>query len=593
MTLQSKALALLLGPLLLFIQNIHGQDQKIADSLAIIYRHGTVQGNARLELLRDLAFNETSNLKLALRYADELIRLADSSGNQLYLHRGYLQKGNKLRLLGGLSDAQAAYFKSLEAAQKANYILGESMVYGSIADVYSSANDHNNAIYYYNRSISALRKLKDSTALGSAIFNASDEYIKRGRNDSALTYLKEAGTIFDKIQHKVGKAYVLGSMGMAYAQKGQNQLAEQQINEAISLLEGMGTYLPISEYLLTMADIYNEKKELPRAIGYADRSLLMARQYGLKDMISKASLKLSEIYEQSGNTAAAFAYYKQSILYRDSVNDINGIQRMADLRTTYEVSRKQAEVDLLNQQKKTQLVRMFSMAVILVLTIAFLLYSYKAYLRISKEKKRSEGLLLNILPASIAQELKANGKVNAVKFNEVTVLFTDFVQFTRAAEKVEAEQLVQSIDFYYKKFDEITSKFGLEKIKTIGDSYMCAGGLPISDPDHVRKVIMAAKEMMTLASVELSANDGIHHFELRIGIHTGPVVAGIVGIKKWQYDIWGDTVNIASRMESMSIAGKINLSESTYQKIRNEFPCEYRGEIEIKNHGPVKMYYLL
>jgi class 3 adenylate cyclase len=235
---------------------------------------------------------------------------------------------------------------------------------------------------------------------------------------------------------------------------------------------------------------------------------------------------------------------------------------------------------------------MISLFIILGLGLVLLGTLYWYYKNISREKKRSESLLLNILPAETAKELKQHGKVEAVKFDEVTVLFTDFVQFTKVAEQTEPEQLVKSIDYYFKGFDEITTKYGLEKIKTVGDSYMCACGLPTLNPSHAKNVIHAAKEMIELVRSELNAADGLNHFEVRVGIHTGPVVAGIVGIKKWQYDIWGDTVNIASRMESMSLPGRINLSETTYNEVKDEFPCEYRGEIEVKNRGPMKMYFL-
>jgi class 3 adenylate cyclase len=214
------------------------------------------------------------------------------------------------------------------------------------------------------------------------------------------------------------------------------------------------------------------------------------------------------------------------------------------------------------------------------------------YKNISREKKRSENLLLNILPAETAKELKKYGKVEAVKIDEVTVLFTDFVAFSRRAEFEEPVQLVKSIDFYFKGFDEITEKYGLEKIKTIGDSYMCACGLPTANKSHASNVIKAAKEMIELVRGAMNAQDGLIHFDIRIGTHTGPVVAGIVGIKKWQYDIWGDTVNIASRMESKSEPGRINISETTYNEIKDEFPCEFRGEIDVKNRGPLKMYFI-
>jgi class 3 adenylate cyclase len=265
---------------------------------------------------------------------------------------------------------------------------------------------------------------------------------------------------------------------------------------------------------------------------------------------------------------------------------------MADLRTDYEVSQKQIEVNLLNAKRKNQQIMVISLFIILGLATIILGTLYWYYRTIKREKKRSESLLLNILPAETAKELKLNGKVDAVKFEKVTVLFTDFVEFSKLAEHIEPEQLVKSIDFYFKAFDEIGAKYGLEKIKTIGDSYMCACGLPTANKTHASNVIRAAKEMIDLVKTALITQDGLDHFEIRIGINTGAVVAGIVGIKKWQYDIWGDTVNIASRMESKCDPGRINLSETTYQEIKDEFPCEYRGEIEVKNRGLLKMYFL-
>jgi class 3 adenylate cyclase len=390
----------------------------------------------------------------------------------------------------------------------------------------------------------------------------------------------------------MGKGYSKGNIGMVYANIGAKELAERNLNEAIQLLSSLEDYYPICVYLISMSDIYQEKGDNQTALNYAQRSLGLAEKYGLKEQISDANLKLSDLYEKAGNTEASLKYYKDHIIYRDSVNNIRSVQKMADLRTDYEVAQKQVEVDLLNQEKRNQHIIVLSLLIILGLASIILVTLYWFYRIISKEKKRSESLLLNILPAETARELKRYGKVEAVKFDQVTVLFTDFVEFSKYAEYVEPEQLVRSIDFYFKGFDEITTKYGLEKIKTIGDSYMCACGLPTANHAHARNVVQAAREMIELVRKELHAPDMLSHFDIRIGIHTGPVVAGIVGIKKWQYDIWGDTVNIASRMESMSQHGRINLSETTYNEIKNEFSCEYRGEIEVKNRGSLKMYFL-
>lgn len=585
MQFKKKAYYLLIGFFFFILQPVNGQDQKVADSLTKIYQNNTLKDTAKLELLRNLSYNEMKDIKLGLQYAEELIILSEQLENYLYLHRGYFQKGNKKRLLGYLEEALDAYFKSVAAAEKASYFKGEGNAFGAIADIYSISKNHSNAMLYYNKAITTLRKSKDSVALGSAISNAGDEYLNFKQYDSALMYFKESRIIFDKVNYLDGKGYSFGNIGMVYANIGENLLAEKNINEAIRILEKTENYYPICVYLLSMSDIYLQKGDQKTAMNYAKRSLHLAEQYRLKEQISDANLKLSELYEKAGNTGESFKYYKNYIAFRDSVNNIKSVQKMADLRTDFEVSKKQTEVDLLNQQKRNQQIIVFS--------LIFILGSLYWYYRIiSREKKRSENLLLNILPAETAKELKRNGKVEAVKLDEVTVLFTDFVSFSKYAEHIDPTHLVKSIDFYFKGFDEITTKHGLEKIKTIGDSYMCACGLPTANPAHARNVINAAKEMIELVKRSLNAQDGLSHFDVRVGVHTGPVVAGIVGIKKWQYDIWGDTVNIASRMESKSEPGRINMSETTFLKIKDEFPCEYRGEIEVKNRGLLKMYFL-
>ena len=202
-------------------------------------------------------------------------------------------------------------------------------------------------------------------------------------------------------------------------------------------------------------------------------------------------------------------------------------------------------------------------------------------------------MLLNILPEQTAEELKDKGKVQAKRFDSVSVMFTDFKGFTAYSDKLSPEELVDSIDFYYSKFDDIIEKHGLEKIKTVGDAYMCAGGLPFPTPDHPVKMLEAALEIAEFVKESKKLDpDDMTRFDIRIGINTGPVVAGVVGNKKFAYDIWGDTVNIASRMESNSEPGKINISENTYQLIKDQFKCTYRGEIEAKNKGMMKMYFV-
>jgi class 3 adenylate cyclase len=212
---------------------------------------------------------------------------------------------------------------------------------------------------------------------------------------------------------------------------------------------------------------------------------------------------------------------------------------------------------------------------------------------IEQDKERSDDLLKNILPEETALELKESGTVKAKRFEDVSVLFTDFKGFTKFSEKLSPEELVKTIDFYFSKFDEIMEKHGIEKIKTVGDAYMCASGLPFPAKNHAFKIAKAAFDIIDFVNETMSLNSETS-FDIRVGINSGSVVAGVVGTKKFAYDIWGDTVNTASRMESSGQIGKINVSESTYNLLKNNraFEFEERGSIEAKGKGKIKMYFI-
>ncbi|NUM31958.1 MAG: hypothetical protein HUU47_06505 [Bacteroidetes bacterium] len=220
-------------------------------------------------------------------------------------------------------------------------------------------------------------------------------------------------------------------------------------------------------------------------------------------------------------------------------------------------------------------------------------------LEIEKKKsddmfKKSEELLLNIIPKETAEELRLYGRSQAKTYGMVTVMFTDFKDFSKVSEKVSPELLVSEIDYCFSNFDDIIEKYSVEKIKTVGDAYICVGGMPILTFSHAEDTINAAIEIRNFIlerKREKEAKNQIP-FEIRIGIHTGPVVAGIVGKKKFAYDIWGDTVNIAARMEQNSESGKINISDTTYQLVKDKFQFTYRGKIKVKNKGDLDMYFV-
>lgn len=211
----------------------------------------------------------------------------------------------------------------------------------------------------------------------------------------------------------------------------------------------------------------------------------------------------------------------------------------------------------------------------------------KALEELQAEKQKTEELILNILPVEIAEELKQKGSAEAKQYKHVTVLFTDFVGFTQVSELLSPEELVGAIHTCFTEIDAITERHGLEKIKTIGDAYLAVCGLPEEKPDHAIRVIRAAIDIREYMNAQSEV------FRIRIGVHTGSVVAGIVGVKKYAYDIWGDTVNMAARMEQHSETGKINISEDTWRLINHQFNCIARGKIAAKNKGEVEMYFVV
>jgi adenylate cyclase len=214
---------------------------------------------------------------------------------------------------------------------------------------------------------------------------------------------------------------------------------------------------------------------------------------------------------------------------------------------------------------------------------------------LEQEKQKSDSLLLNILPKNIAQELKLYNKAPTYSFPSVSVLFVDFVGFSETVEKVDAQTLVDELHNYFANFDDVIKKYNLEKIKTIGDAYMCAGGLhQEAGEEDAQSTVYAALELAEFMEAyrEERLSLDMFYFDCRIGIHTGPVIAGVVGKSKFAFDIWGQTVNIAKETESASLPGKVTISESTYELVKEKFRCIPRGEVIIKHNRGVQMYFV-
>ncbi len=289
---------------------------------------------------------------------------------------------------------------------------------------------------------------------------------------------------------------------------------------------------------------------------------------------------------QKKDFGKAYDFLLLSKTIRDSLLTAEKISSISEMQTKYETELKETENNTLNIQNKNRTNQRNSLVIGALLLLVSLFAVIRQRNRIKQEMEKSDHLLLNILPSEIAQELKNTGIAAAKQYNHVTVLFTDFVNFTGLSEQMSPTELVQEIHKNFTAFDAIMEKHGIEKIKTIGDAYLAVCGLPNEVEDHAQRITQAAIDIQQF----MQTNQG--KFQIRIGIHSGPVVAGIVGVKKFAYDIWGDTVNMASRMESNSEAGKINISKATYELISEEFECEHRGKILAKGKGEIDMWFV-
>lgn len=297
-------------------------------------------------------------------------------------------------------------------------------------------------------------------------------------------------------------------------------------------------------------------------------------------------------------------------------------QEMIVKRTLEEKQRQEDSIKILNKEQELQVVKsraqeieleaqraktnmyliIAAIALSMLSIIAVLFFARAKTLReleeknkiIEEEKKRSDELLLNILPAEVMEELKEHGKTKARNYRKATVLFADIKDFTTISEQLSPDELIEALDAYFERFDRVIEKYDIEKIKTIGDAYVCAGGIPVKSEDNPSVVVEAAlgfvEEIENLKRERVAA--GKRYFEFRIGIHTGHLVAGVIGIRKFAYDIWGDTVNMAARMQQSSEPNKINISEATYELVKDKFACVYRGKLEAKNKGEIDMYFV-
>lgn len=499
-------------------------------------------------------------------------------------------------------EALTKYLESityLESANKKDRIPG---VTNNIGLIYVEMGNYEKALEYFKLSLQQKKEHHlPASSIATSTNNIGNVYMDLGDLDNAIPYYEEAYKISSQSDDSYNTSLSIGNLATALRKKGELEKALKLHKEALQIdLDNEFNDMTPNSYSNVGTDYY-EMHQYKEATQYYTLALQAAEEYGETAYIADIHKNLSESNEMLGKKDAALYHFKIYHDIQDSLLSSDMTEQMTEMQTRYETEKKELQINVLskeNQLKQTEIARQkfirnsaLTGGAILLLFLSIVFFQKR---KISREKARSEELLLNILPYETAQELKEKGSSEAQLYDEVTVLFTDFKGFTSVAEMLSPKELVAEIHHCFMAFDHIMEKYGIEKIKTIGDAYMAAAGLPVinkTNPIDVVNAGLEIRDFMARYAVE-RLSKGMSIFEIRVGIHTGPVVAGIVGVKKFQYDIWGDTVNTASRMESSGRPGMINISETTYELVKDHFNCLPRGKIAAKNKGEIEMYFV-
>lgn len=513
-------------------------------------------------------------------------------------------KGQQGRAIRKLKEARQIIFSSGSQADQIDYYNLMAGFYFKIEDLYQSDLYSDSALASTNKLSPPESRMK-AYRMKAQIKNRYSDY------EAENSYLRQFNSLKDSLENELVREEQLTLLNAM-------QL-ERQLGETMSLLdkERQAKELAIERAKATEVDakikVYTERQA--RLIAVADAA------NALKDKIlaEKREVQIKAALNQAeSERLLAFQDKELAVQHQiqDSINNQLRLEQQRKLLSEQETElAKQRAENAENERalEASRVQRLFGftilMLVLLLVTLGSLVYIRRANRTLkarneeirknrqalSAEKAKSDQLLLNILPVKIADELKTNGSAAPQHYETVSILFADIKGFTQIAEKLPADQLVDQLDLHFREFDEIIERHGLEKIKTIGDSYMCAGGIPDINGTNAVDAVAAAMDMLQFMESKKS-NGGIagteQFWDLRIGVHTGPVVAGVVGKNKFAYDIWGDAVNTASRLESSGHPGKVNISEDTYQLVKSQFKCGFRGKIPAKNKGEIAMYFV-
>jgi adenylate cyclase len=574
------------------------------------------------------AYNAQSSFAEAERAAEEALTLARAAGDKSQEAEAYIRRGGVQWRQGNYDAALDLLFKALALAEETGDKAELENTLFNLGITYSDMGNYASALEYMRKTLTLCEELGDKRSAANTINNIANIYMQQGKHDSALVYLRRELGIATELKDKDLIKSSLLNMGESNLRLGRFSEAQAALEEGLALAYAIEAKEWVVFGLHLFSQLSAARGDYSEAVRYGVRAIALADSIGDRADKRDALKALSEAYAGKGEGLKALAAYKDFIALRDSLVNDENTKKAASREAKYAADKKDKEILLLKKDAENQALLRNSLAVgfVLVIVIVGILFVSNGRrkatnIRLNEQKdlleaqaveiqltntqlqeknieverahEQSETLLLNILPAPIAHRLKSGERAIADRFDSVTVLFADIVGFTKLSAQTTPEELVQGLNAIFERFDELAKKYGLEKIKTIGDAYMVAGGLPECSDDHCERVALFALDMVSAMREESLRTSTGEKVELRIGLHTGEAVAGVIGTSKFAYDLWGDTVNTASRMESHGEAGKIHCSEEVFLALKDTFTLEERGEIEVKGKGMMRTWLLV
>ncbi|MBL7812006.1 MAG: hypothetical protein JNL57_07245 [Bacteroidetes bacterium] len=600
--MKSSASRLLLCCLFITASSLHAHALDSLLQKALSYPDDSLKIEALFKLNDRFWNGSADSVRLGMKYLQEAQKIAERNGNRRMLVRTYQWMATNSNVLGNPTQAVTYFYISLREAEKIRYKDGIARSNKGIGVTLYSQGMYKRALQYLQTALD----YQDSPEIswdGITLFYLiglcrmeTKDYINA---QHYLLRALKASESENYIQRKYECCMALGELSRL---RGELEKALEYCNKALPYQLAKKEYIALSWIYTTMGEVYLQRNQLTEAEKYAVLSLHNSRMHIYKPRIAVSAGLLHKVYAKKGKYELAYKY----LFLKDSIQKIvNANEQAIDIaiiQAGFEFEKKenilkseQKYKEALLQSKLEKQERRRNQALVLALLalLAIVIIAF-AYRFVLKQRRISEKLLLNILPKETAAELKAFGRAKPRVHPSVTIVFCDIKSFTVLAESLGPEQLVDMLDFYFRHFDQLMEKYQLEKIKTIGDAYMYAAGLHNPASDDAHRALMAAMDMITYnksAEEQMQTRFGCH-FQFRIGIHTGTVISGVVGQNKYAYDIWGDAVNIAARMEQSSEPGHINISGQTHALIKDRFQCEYRGKIDAKNKGAIDMYFV-